>query len=144
MEALALAAGSDLEARGVEDWDSPRALAAIDDVSALIHSETNNAWIDAETGALVADVPHLAKTICCRAVSRSLSNPKAVTQQSETIGSYSNAETYGDASSDVYLTKSEKNALRKEAGISSGLGVVRLAAPYPTVPPYPDDIETDL
>jgi hypothetical protein len=140
MESLALAAGSDLEARGVEDWDSPRALAAIDDVSALIHSETNNAWVDAETGALVADVPHLAKTICCRAVSRSLSNPEAL--QAEGIGSYS--ATYANASSDVYLTKSEKNALRKEAGISSGLGVVRLAAPYSTVPPYPDDIETDL
>lgn len=140
MESLALAAGSDLEARGVEDWDSPRALAAIDDVSALIHSETNNAWVDADTGALVADVPHLAKTICCRAVSRSLSNPEAL--QAEGIGSYS--ATYANASSDVYLTKSEKNALRKEAGISSGLGVVRLAAPYSTVPPYPDDIETDL
>ena len=140
MESLALAAGSDLEARGVEDWDSPRALAAIDDVSALIHSETNNAWVDAETGALVADVPHLAKTICCRAVSRSLSNPEAL--QAEGIGSYS--ATYANASGDVYLTKSEKNALRKEAGISSGLGVVRLAAPYSTVPPYPDDIETDL
>lgn len=140
MESLALAAGSDLEARGVEDWDSPRALAAIDDVSALIHSETNNAWVDAETGALVADVPHLAKTICCRAVSRSLSNPEAL--QAEGIGSYS--ATYANASSDVYLTKSEKNALRKEAGVSSGLGVVRLAAPYSTVPPYPDDIETDL
>lgn len=140
MESLALAAGSDLEARGVEDWDSPRALAAIDDVSALIHSETNNAWVDADTGALVADVPHLAKTICCRAVSRSLSNPEAL--QAEGIGSYS--ATYANSSSDVYLTKSEKNALRKEAGVSSGLGVVRLAAPYSTVPPYPDDIETDL
>lgn len=120
MASPALATTTDLSTRGVDVSDPARAQAAIDDASARIHSATNFVWIDAETGELVANVPHIALTICCSAARRALANPLGVTQQSEGIGSYNVAQTFGNASPDVYLTRSEIVDLRKAAGISSG------------------------
>jgi len=117
----ALASLSDLEARGVDTSDATRAQAALLDASALIHLESNSRFIDPATGALVADVPAVLNTICCKVAQRVLTNPAGVV--TESIAGYS--VNYGDA----YLRQTEVEQIRQTAGLS-GLGLARLAAPW--------------
>lgn len=91
--------------------DDTRAEAALDDASALIHMESNEAWV--EDGALIADVPAIAKMVCCKAAIRALVNPSQMQQQA--TGPFSSS--FGD----VYLTTRERDMLRQAAGGTSGL-----------------------
>lgn len=91
--------------------DDERAEAALTDASALIHAESNEAWV--EDGAIVSTVPPIALTICCKAAIRALVNPSGVTQQA--TGPFSTS--FGD----VYLTNRERDMIRQAAGGTSGL-----------------------
>lgn len=115
-----LAQTSDLEARGVDVSDSARVAAALADASALIHHVSGRAWVDADTGALVADVPGIARTICCKVARRVLSGQDDGVD-SETIGDYS----VRWRNTDAYLTKGERSDIRSAAGLSGGIGVLR-------------------
>lgn len=141
MASPALASISDLTARGVDVSDSARVQAALSDASAFIRDVASpEDWLD-DDGNLET-VPDIIVAICCRAVQRSLDNPLGVTQQSEGIGSYNVAQTFGNASPDVYLTKAERNAVRRAAGLSSSLGAVTIESPY--APPADPDIYLDV
>lgn len=125
----ALASVDDLSVRGVDVSDEARAQSAIEDASVRIHTETNWVWIDASTGELVESVPDIAATVCLAAATRSLTNPDAVSSESESIGRmWSTSRTFANASPDVFLSRSEKALLRRAAGIG-GLGVMRIKAP---------------
>lgn len=124
MADVALAALTDLSARGVNVSDASRAQAAIEDVSNLIHHYTVNAWIDADTGELVDSIPGVVRTICCNAAQRVLRNPLGVTQQSESAGPFSQGVQFADSSSDAYLRAHEITQLRTAAGVSGGLAVI--------------------
>lgn len=129
MASPALASISDLTARGADVSDSARVQAALSDASAFIRDVASpEDWLD-DDGNLET-VPDIIVAICCRSVQRSLDNPLGVTQQSEGIGSYNVAQTFGNASPDVYLTKAERNAVRRAAGLSSSLGAVTIESPY--------------
>lgn len=101
---------------GVGD-DVARAQAALEDAAALIRTETGKAYIDAQ-GAL--DLPSgddgwradALRRVNLSAAIRALANPEGVTQ--EQIGNYS--YQVGNASPDVFLTASEKRAVKRAAG----------------------------
>lgn len=126
MSQPALATVADLEARGVDVSNSARAQAALDDASAFIRDVASpEDWVN-DDGTL-GDVPDVVVAVCCRAAQRSLDNPRAL--QSESIGSYSS--TFANSSPDVYLTKSERKAIRRAAGLTTGaLGAVTIESPY--------------
>lgn len=126
MASPAFATLSDLSARGVDTSDASRAQAAIEDVSNLIHHYTNSAWIDDDTGELVATVPGIAKTICCNAVQRTLRNPLGLTQQNESAGPFSQGFQFADSSADAYLRGNEIEQLRSAAGVGNGLAVMEI------------------
>jgi len=131
--APALATYEDITARMAAS-DRTRALAAIADASALIHAETGNAWVG-DDGALVADVPAIAKTVCCKVVQRIITNPEGTT--SESLGPFT--ESYGSASNDAYLTASERRILSKAVS-GSAIGSVTLESPYTYRRPSSSDI----
>lgn len=147
MGAPALASLSDLSARGVDTSDASRAQAAIEDVSNLIHHYTNSAWVDDDTGELVATVPGIAKTICCNAVQRMLRNPLGLTQQNESAGPFSQGFQFADSSADAYLRRNEIDQLRRAAGAPSGLSSIqttRGTVEMSTRPSFVDDAEFDV
>lgn len=91
--------------------DADRAEAALEDASALIHAESGEAWV--EDGALIADVPTIAKMICCKAAIRAIVNPAGAVDQS--TGPFSTR--FGD----VYLTRKEEDLIHQAVGTTSGL-----------------------
>lgn len=97
---------------GISDDDSARAQAALDDASALIRVEAGKTWVTDDE--LDADIPDIVVSVCCRAAQRSFTNPVGVVQ--DTAGPFS--ATYANASSDVYLTKNEKDLVKQVAGTS--------------------------
>lgn len=107
-----LASPSDLAARMGDVGDLEQAVAALEDASSLIHLVSGRVWIDDE-GALVDTVPGVVKTICCAVARRVLTNPEGLS--AESVVNYS--ATYTNASTDVYLTKSEVKRLRQAAGL---------------------------
>lgn len=98
---------------GVEQADQARAQAALDDASALIRAEAGTTWTN-EDGTALVDVPDIIVTITVAAARRSFVNPDGLT--AEAIGDYSSS--FAHASGDVYLTKAERNAVRRAAGRS--------------------------
>lgn len=133
MAGLALASFDDLTARMGEGVDSTRARVALTDASNLIHAETNNVWIS--DGVLVADIPGIVLTICCKIAERVLSNPNGLT--GETMGPF--AEQYANSSNDVYLTRNERRLLQRAAtGGGSSIGSITLESPYPMRPALTD------
>lgn len=99
-------------AGGIEEDDWARAEAALRDASALVRVETGLTWVDA-TGQL-ADVPDVVVAVVIAAARRAFVNPDGLT--AESIADYSQSFTPG--SSDIYLTKAERNAVRRVAGRS--------------------------
>lgn len=124
MAGTALAEISDLSARGVDTTDAPRVQAAIDDASNSIHVATDDAWVDSTTGELVASVPGIATTICCRVAMRILDNPRGVTDRSESLGSWSRRESFADDGAQTFLNRGEVDELRAAAGFTGGLATV--------------------
>lgn len=115
---------------GVASEDLPRALAALDDASALIRVEAGEDWLD-DDGNLET-VPAAIVSVCCAVVRRVLDNPAGLT--SETIAGYSYSQA--NASADVFLTKAERATIRKAVG-AGGFVSITLESPY--TPPLVDD-----
>lgn len=106
------------------DPNGLRAQAALDDASALIRGEAGENWVD-EYGEL-DEVPDIIESITMSVAGRAYQNP----------GGYSQATT-GDASvsysregnaGTLYLTKSERQAIRRAAG-KSGISSIPLEKP---------------
>ena len=105
--------------------DAERALAALEDASALIRSEAAVDWID-DSDAL-SDVPSVIEAITLAVAYRAYQNPTGASQTSLGDASVSYArEGSGGA---VYLTRDERKAVRKAAGISS-VGSIALLSPW--------------
>ena len=98
---------------GISDEDAPRAEAALEDASALVRAEAGKTWVDT-FGALVADVPDVVVAVTIAAARRAFVNPDMLT--AESIADYSSS--FAHATTDVYLTKTERNAVRRAAGRS--------------------------
>ncbi len=107
---------------GVSDADSARAQAALDDASALIRAEAGITWVNDDDE--LTDVPDILVTLTCKAAQRVIVNPDGQSQSQ--TGPFGGA--WANASSDVYLTKYEKNLVRRAAG-RTGLSSVRVEAP---------------
>lgn len=111
----ALATTDDLDARtpgGLDAGDLARASAALDDASAMVRSVAGKTWTT--DGVLDDDIPHVVLMVTVAVARRVLANPDGVTQES--IDDYS--RTVANASSDVYLTRAERAAIRSAAGKS--------------------------
>lgn len=111
----ALASLSDLSIRtpgGVSLDDEARAEAVLDDASAVVRSVAGKTWVT--DGDLDDDIPHVVVLVTVAAARRALANPDGIVQES--IDGY--AQTFSNASSDVYLTRNEKAAVRSAAGKS--------------------------
>jgi hypothetical protein len=115
-----LAGLSDLVARCGPIDDTPRALAALADASALIRDE---AGIDWEDGA-----PPLILAICCACALRALRNPGGYASESEGIDGYLHTVAFGASGSGVWLTSSERRSIKRIAG-QSVLGSVAYETP---------------
>lgn len=125
MADLTLAQLDDLEARMGHVGDVARASAALDDASAVIHAETDDAWVG-DDGELVESIPSIVVTVCCKVASRVLENPEGLT--SETLGPFSAGRA--NPSPDAYLTKNERRLILRAAGKSGGIGSIELESPF--------------
>ncbi len=100
--------------------DVERALACLDDASALIRAVAGDeVWVDAD-GALET-VPDVIVAICVAVAVRAFRNPDGVRQ--ETIGNYSVA--YADTSTAVFITPGERRMIRRAVGLT-GISSVSL------------------
>lgn len=119
----AFASTSELAVRipgGISDDDEARAQGVLEDASSLIRAEAGTTWVT--EGVLDEDVPDIVVTVCIAAAKRAFTNPEAVT--SESLGDA--ARSFGDASSDVYLTAAEKRLVRRAAGLASTIGSIAM------------------
>ena len=121
---------------GVNADDFERAEAALQDASNLVRAEAGTDWVDGD-GHLLATVPDVCVTVTIAAARRAFVNPDMVA--SESIQDYS--ATYSSSSSDVYLTKAERSAVRRAVG-RSGLWTQATtrsdgAADVPTIHRHP-------
>lgn len=109
---------------GIRDADVPRAQAALDFASTLIRGKTRRSWVDTNgdlalpTGTDEWKADALV-SVCLEAAIRALENPEAF-----------NDETGNDASSDVYLKRSELRLLNAVIG-GSGIGSIDLEVGTP-------------
>src|ERR1041384_3753744 len=129
MAVPALASIADFEARlpgSLADSDMARAWAALDDASAWIRAEAGEDWLDDDN--VLESVPGAIVAICVAVARMVFDNPGGATPESVDGYSYNRA----NASSDVFLTASERRMIRRALG-RSGLGAITLETPY-TVP----------
>jgi hypothetical protein len=135
----AFASIEDLEARlpgGLSGDDTERAQAALADAASLIRAETSKAYVnedgdlDLPTGADAWRADTLVRVNLSAAV-RALVNPDGV--KAEQIVSY--RYELGNDSPDVYLTASEKRAVRKAAGLVGLAAVATTRGPLETPGP---------
>ncbi len=120
----ALASIDGLSARGADICDLARVQAAIDDVSALIHAETGNRWID--DGGLAESMPPVVTAVAYRVALRALEDRTTA----EHLGPFSETrERFGGG--EAFLTAQDKADLAGAVGNTSGLATLRLEAPWP-------------
>lgn len=108
-----LASITELEARLGRTFtgeESGRALALLDDASALVRAEAGRDWVD-DTGALVA-VPAPARAVVLRAAERAARNPEGF--RSESAGDYSYQRS--ESETGVFLTDAERRIVRRAVG----------------------------
>jgi hypothetical protein len=113
-----LADVADLETRlgrTFEGAEAARALALLDDASALARDVAGRTWTDPVTGALLT-VPGSVRWAVLRAAERAIRNPDGFS--SESAGDYSYQRT--GVQPGVYLTDGEERAIRGAIG-KSGL-----------------------
>lgn len=90
--------------------DLARAEATLQDASARVRAEAGVTWVT--SGGDLGDVPDIIVAIVCAAARRAFVNPDMVA--SESIQDY--AVSFSSASPDIYLTKSERQAIRRAVG----------------------------
>lgn len=120
----ALATREGLSARGADVSDVARVQAAIDDISALIHAETGNRWVDGDE--LAAGMPPVVYTVAYRVAVRMLDD----SWDSEQVGPFQGSRN--SRSRDAFLNAQDKADLAGAVGNTSGLSVLRMQAPWPT------------
>lgn len=98
---------------GVDTADYARAGAVLQDASSLVRAEAGTDWVD-DDDALLDTVPDVVVTVTIAAARRAFANPDMIA--SESIQDYS--ATFASSSADVYLTKAERNAVRRAVGRS--------------------------
>jgi hypothetical protein len=110
-----------------EEYEQTRAEELLTEASELVRDVAGKTWADA-TGH-VSGVPRRIRAIVVEAAFRAFTNPEGLSQR--TIGDSSKSwDRAGREGGDiVYLTDSEKTAIRKAAGGSS-MTVVTLVSPY--------------
>lgn len=118
MDLPALAELEDMEARlGVsleaESADGERALAALEDASALVRAEGGKDWLD-EHDELTDDLPAIVKQVTLAAALRAYRNPDGASQTS--IGDVSVSFSGRGRVGSVYLTQDERRAVKAAAG----------------------------
>ncbi len=121
----ALATIEGLQARGADVCDAARVQAVIDDVSALIHAETGNRWIDGDS--LSASMPPVVTAVAYRVAIRALA-PRSTSEQ---LGPFQESVEHWGAG-DAFLSGPDKADLSGATGNTSGLSVIRTEAPWPT------------
>jgi hypothetical protein len=131
-----LATVEDMEARlgraMTDATERARAQALLDDASALVRFETNQSYIDPDTGDLVADLPDIVVTITVNAALRGWYNPAGI--ESAQLGAVS--VRYGSA----WLTNTEREQLAlmtRGKGLSQAILIGSFGfdgAPYGYVP----------
>jgi hypothetical protein len=139
MSLPALATSTDLRALIGDVDDEGRARALLDFASALIRTEAGVDWVDEDDE--LDGVPDIVRFVCCKVVERVLSNPTGL--QAESVVNY-RAE-YGNASSDLYLTKQERRLVRKAAGklAVAAVGTTRNELETPEVREFDYDWDLD-
>lgn len=111
-----LADVADLEVRLGRTFDGAdltRAVALLDDASALVRDIAGKTWIDPVTDTLLP-VPGSIRWSVLRAAERAIRNPEGFS--SESAGDYSYQRT--GVQPGVYLTESEEKSIRKAIGRS--------------------------
>lgn len=116
----------------LDEYDEPtspegvQAQAALDDASALVRSEAGLDWVD-EYGDLEIPLPDIAVSITLAVAGRVLQNPQGFSQA--TVGDSSVSYSREGNAGSLYLTKSERSALRRLGG-KPGYGEIILEKPY--------------
>lgn len=111
-----LASVADLEARLGRTFlggEAARAIALLDDASALARDVAGVTWIDPETDELLV-VPGSVRWAVLRAAERAVRNPEGYS--AESAGDYSFQRT--GVQPGVYLTEAEERAIRRSRGRS--------------------------
>lgn len=108
---LPLASLEQLEDRipsGIPAGDAPRAVANLEDASALVRAEGHRNWLTADGTALADDLPDIVVTIVVASAKRAFVNPEDL----ESVAVEGNTARFRD----VYLTKNERRLVRQAAG----------------------------
>lgn len=117
LEALAIRLGLDL----LDDHGDPtspdglRALAALEDASALIRGVAGVDWVDEHEQLF--GIPDVVTTITLAVAFRAYSNPQGAVQAS--VGDTSVSYSRGESAGSVFLTRAELRAILKAAGANS-------------------------
>jgi hypothetical protein len=91
--------------------EAARAIALLDDASALVRDVAGKDWIDPDTGAL-QPVPGSIKATVLRMVERAVRNPEGFS--AESAGDYSYQRT--GVQPGIYITEGEERAIRRALG----------------------------
>jgi hypothetical protein len=104
--------------------DTLRALAVLDDASALVRSVAGVTWYDPDdSGDGLLPVPDIVVAITLACAIRAFRNPDGTVQA--TVGDVSVSYGSGTLGTSIYLTKLEIQAIRRAVGLS-GIGSLPL------------------
>lgn len=115
-----LASLEDLSARMPTEPDAVRGQARLDDASAWIRNYTRLSFVDDDGKLKIDPGQEVVVPICCAIAQRVLANPNGT----ESIGLGDYQEAWANASTDAYLTASERRALDGLAGGRSRIGSI--------------------
>lgn len=104
--------------------ETDRAIAALEDASALILSEAGSVDWDPE---VEGSVPAIIETITLAVALRAIQNPGGAFTQAQ-VGDVSVSYSRDGGAASIFLTKDERSAIRRAAGRSANS--VALAAPW--------------
>lgn len=103
-----------------------RALAALEDASALVRTEAGKTYVDSHD-LLVLGIPDVITSIVLAVAYRAFRNPEGTTQSS--LGDVSVSFAREGSAGAVFLTKAEQRAIRKAAGRNTFSGIT-MESPY--------------
>lgn len=121
---------------GGVDGDEARAQAALDDASAEVRAAVDGeeTWVDED--GLLTEVPDIVQVVTIAVARRAFVNPEGISQES--VAAY--GVSYATGSGDVYLTRKERQKVRRAVGLSS-LGTIELGSPHPLADALPGGVQ---